>query len=78
MCEFEEFLFNCECSKIRLKSYCHAARNDPNHQCFRVKILRNVWEQGRDCDECIAKRAAASDNATDSKQDAQEKDKPAA
>ncbi len=52
MCDYEEFHFNCGHDIIRLQSYCHFARNDPNHQCFGVKRLRNIWEQGRDCDNC--------------------------
>ncbi|KAK1771205.1 hypothetical protein QBC33DRAFT_236543 [Phialemonium atrogriseum] len=52
MCDYEEFLFACGCSTIRLKSYCHFARNDPNHQCFGVKKLRNSWEQVKDCEAC--------------------------
>ncbi|RTE72530.1 hypothetical protein BHE90_013050 [Fusarium euwallaceae] len=46
MCDWEEFLFLCNHSTLRLKSYCHFARNDPNHQCFGVKVLRNSWRQG--------------------------------
>ncbi|KAL1912017.1 hypothetical protein Sste5344_002212 [Sporothrix stenoceras] len=49
MCEYEEYLFNCGCSQKRLKSYCHLARNDLNHQCFGVPKLRNVWDQQVDC-----------------------------
>ncbi|KAL2758640.1 hypothetical protein ACRALDRAFT_207778 [Sodiomyces alcalophilus JCM 7366] len=32
MCDWEEFLFTCSHSTVRLKAYCHFARNDPNHQ----------------------------------------------
>jgi len=52
MCDYEEFLFDCGHSHQRLKSYCHFARNDPNHQCFGVKKLRDVWEQQTVCDDC--------------------------
>jgi len=55
MCDYEEFLFDCGCSEQRLKSYCHFARNDPHHQCFGVKKLRDVWEQRRLCDACTLK-----------------------
>ncbi|KAL0942506.1 uncharacterized protein CTRU02_200392 [Colletotrichum truncatum] len=54
MCDFEEFLFTCEHSTVRLKSYCHFARNDPNHQCFGVKVLRNSWQQSTPCDNCVS------------------------
>ncbi|KAF6816262.1 hypothetical protein CSOJ01_03111 [Colletotrichum sojae] len=53
MCDFEEFLFTCNHSIVRLKSYCHFARNDPNHQCFGVKVLRNSWQQNTPCDNCV-------------------------
>ncbi|KAI0601240.1 hypothetical protein F4775DRAFT_589454 [Biscogniauxia sp. FL1348] len=56
MCDWEEFLFVCNHSTLRLKSYCHFARNDPNHQCFGVKMLRNSWFQdGQLCDACLEK-----------------------
>ncbi|EFQ29136.1 uncharacterized protein GLRG_04280, partial [Colletotrichum graminicola M1.001] len=54
MCDWEEFLFTCNHSIVRLKSYCHFARNDPNHQCFGVKVLRNSWRQSVPCDNCIS------------------------
>ncbi|OLN85867.1 hypothetical protein CCHL11_05398 [Colletotrichum chlorophyti] len=54
MCDWEEFLFTCNHSILRLKSYCHFARNDPNHQCFGVKVLRNSWRQNVPCDDCIS------------------------
>ncbi|KAK0635618.1 hypothetical protein B0T17DRAFT_459806, partial [Bombardia bombarda] len=52
MCDFEEFVFTCSHSTFRLKSYCHYARNDPNHQCNRVKKLRHVWDQDYECEKC--------------------------
>ncbi|KAI1439224.1 hypothetical protein GGR50DRAFT_8930 [Xylaria sp. CBS 124048] len=55
MCDWEEFLFVCSHSELRLKSHCHSARNDPNHQCFGVKVLRHSWFQdGQLCDNCLA------------------------
>ncbi|KAI0472546.1 hypothetical protein GGR56DRAFT_676629 [Xylariaceae sp. FL0804] len=55
MCDWEEFLFDCSHSTLRLKSYCHFARNDPNHQCMGVKVLRHSWPQrGQLCDDCLA------------------------
>ncbi|RDA83558.1 hypothetical protein CP532_5354 [Ophiocordyceps camponoti-leonardi (nom. inval.)] len=56
MCDFEEFLFTCNHSAFRLKSFCHFARNDPYHQCYGVKVLRNSWQQGKLCDDCLAER----------------------
>ncbi|KAH7358465.1 hypothetical protein B0T11DRAFT_104278 [Plectosphaerella cucumerina] len=53
MCDWEEFLFICDHSILRLKSYCHSARNDPNHLCFGVKVLRNSWHQGIPCETCF-------------------------
>ncbi|KAF7542946.1 hypothetical protein G7Z17_g11148 [Cylindrodendrum hubeiense] len=52
MCDFEEFRFTCDHYTVRLKSYCHFARNDPNHQCFGVKTLRNSWRQSGACEDC--------------------------
>ncbi|WJG35323.1 uncharacterized protein FOBCDRAFT_223142 [Fusarium oxysporum Fo47] len=61
MCDWEEFLFACNHSTLRLKSYCHFARNDPNHQCFGVKVLRKSWRQCVPCDNCaITCRASES------------------
>ncbi|KAM7209198.1 hypothetical protein V8F20_000536 [Naviculisporaceae sp. PSN 640] len=57
MCDYEEFVFTCTHSTIRLKSYCHFARNDPNHQCFGVKKLRNVWDQNYECENCREKKS---------------------
>ncbi|KAK3684881.1 hypothetical protein B0T22DRAFT_464371 [Podospora appendiculata] len=57
MCDFEEFVFTCSHSIIRLKSYCHFARNDPHHQCFGVKKLRNVWDQTTECEKCRERHA---------------------
>ncbi|KAH9900143.1 hypothetical protein F4778DRAFT_782257 [Xylariomycetidae sp. FL2044] len=55
MCDWEEFLFVCRHSTLRLKSYCHFARNDPNHQCLGVKKLRDSWYQDNQlCDDCLA------------------------
>ncbi|RDA93636.1 hypothetical protein CP533_4918 [Ophiocordyceps camponoti-saundersi (nom. inval.)] len=56
MCDWEEFLFTCNHSALRLKSFCHFARNDPYHQCYGVKVLRNSWNQGKLCDNCLAER----------------------
>ncbi|KIH94434.1 hypothetical protein SPBR_06300 [Sporothrix brasiliensis 5110] len=66
MCEYEEFLFNCGCSQTRLKSYCHLARNDLNHQCFGVAKLRNVWDQQVDCNSCISKQRPSMSSASSS------------
>ncbi|KAK7923198.1 hypothetical protein PG985_007269 [Apiospora marii] len=60
MCDYEEFLFDCEHSVVRLKSYCHFARNDPNHECLGVKVLRNSWRQhGQLCDGCASAIASS-------------------
>ncbi|KAM9875133.1 hypothetical protein VDGL01_10803 [Verticillium dahliae] len=53
MCDWEEFLFTCSHSIVKLKSYCHFARNDPHHQCFSVKVLRHSWRQGVPCEKCL-------------------------
>lgn len=54
MCDYEEFLFECGHSTILLKSHCHFARNDPNHQCLGVKVLRESWRQeGQLCGACF-------------------------
>ncbi|KAL2138390.1 hypothetical protein VTI28DRAFT_6875 [Corynascus sepedonium] len=59
MCDFEEFSFTCGHYAIRLKSYCHRARNHPQHRCNSVQKLRDIWEQGRPCDECEERRRQA-------------------
>ncbi|KAK4463979.1 hypothetical protein QBC42DRAFT_304448 [Cladorrhinum samala] len=56
MCDYEEFIWTCNCSDFRLKSYCHRARNTPGHACTFVKRLRHCWEQGRPCDNCIMRQ----------------------
>lgn len=53
MCDFEEFLFECGHGIVRFKSNCHFRRNDPNKECYSVKVLRNSWKQdGEVCDTC--------------------------
>lgn len=53
MCDFEEFLFECGHGIVRFKSNCHFRRNDPNKECYSVKVLRNSWKQdGEVCDSC--------------------------
>ncbi|KAJ6443257.1 UDP-glucose 6-dehydrogenase [Purpureocillium lavendulum] len=63
MCDWDEFLFACNHSVFRLKWHCHSARNDPNHRCYRVQVLRNSWRQARLCDDCIAQTRAQAQNA---------------
>jgi hypothetical protein len=55
MCDWEEFLFTCNHSAVRLKSYCHLARNNNNnnHACPSVKILRKSWQQPTPCEGCL-------------------------
>ncbi|KAL1837969.1 hypothetical protein VTJ49DRAFT_3177 [Mycothermus thermophilus] len=60
MCDYEEFAFTCGHSTIRLKCYCHRARNHPNHYCTFVKKLRDIWEQDGPCDACAAAAASAA------------------
>ena len=52
MCDWEEFLFTCSHSTVRLKSYCHFARNSNNHACASVKVLRKCWQQDVPCENC--------------------------
>lgn len=52
MCDWEEFIFGCSCSYTKRKNYCHFARNDPNHQCFGVQVLKKVWDVPEICDKC--------------------------
>lgn len=54
MCDYEEFLFTCGHSEIRLMSYCHFARNDDYHECYGVKVLRKCWRQAGPCEPCVA------------------------
>ena len=67
MCHWEEFLFSCNHSALRLKSYCHFARNHPRHRCFGVKVLRDSWQQGVRCEACRAAVAAATAAAADTR-----------
>ena len=53
MCDWEEFLFTCNHSTVRLKSHCHFARNSPNHACPNVKVLRKSWQQVVPCERCV-------------------------
>ncbi|PHH90429.1 hypothetical protein CDD83_3666 [Cordyceps sp. RAO-2017] len=66
MCDWEEFLYSCNHSVLRLKSYCHFARNEPDHQCYGVKVLRNSWQQGVLCEKCTAQCQAANTKTQDS------------
>lgn len=52
MCDWEEFIFGCSCSYTKRKNYCHFARNDPNHQCFGVQVLKKVWDVPEACEKC--------------------------
>lgn len=52
MCEFEEYLFSCGHSTVRLKNHCHIARNSTGHKCRGVKVLRSSWYQGVPCESC--------------------------
>ncbi|POS80552.1 hypothetical protein DHEL01_v201053 [Diaporthe helianthi] len=63
MCDWEEFIFGCSCSYTKRKSYCHFARNDPNHQCFGVQVLKKVWEVPEICDKCSQRNNRTSSRA---------------
>jgi uncharacterized Fe-S cluster-containing protein len=52
MCDWEEFIFTCNHSEFRRKSYCHRARNHPTHACNSVKKLRDCWYQPNACEAC--------------------------
>jgi hypothetical protein len=60
MCDYDDFVFTCGHSVQKLKSHCHQARNHPQHICYFVQFLRNVWPQGRKCDACVATEQAAA------------------
>lgn len=53
MCDWEVFQYT-ECSHEIMKrlSYCHFARNDPYHQCFGVKVVKNRWTHRMYCPPC--------------------------
>ena len=74
MCDFEEFLFDCRHSEIRLKSWCHFARNEPNHRCHGVKVLRNTWPQLRLCDPCELARLRWMEKQIRQKNEQEQKD----
>lgn len=63
MCDWEEFIFGCSCSYTKRKNYCHFARNDPNHQCFGVQVLKKVWDVPEACDKCSTSGARSSSRA---------------
>ena len=57
MCYFELVTYHCQHQVHRRCSYCHFARNDQNHACFGVKVLRRtVPEPREDCDACVRHR----------------------
>lgn len=60
MCDWEEFLFTCNHSAVRLKSYCHFARNNQDHSCPSVKVLRKSWQQTVPCEHCTGEWMGAS------------------
>lgn len=60
MCDWEEFIFGCSCTYTKRKNYCHFARNDPNHQCFGVQVLKKVWDVTEACDKCSSSRASTT------------------
>lgn len=60
MCDWEEFIFGCSCSYTKRKNYCHFARNDPNHQCFGVQVLKKVWDVPEACDKCSTSSSRAA------------------
>lgn len=64
MCDWEEFIFGCSCSYTKRKNYCHFARNDPNHQCFGVQVLKKVWDVPEACDKCSTSGSGSSSRAT--------------
>lgn len=64
MCDWEEFIFGCSCSYTKRKNYCHFARNDPNHQCFGVQVLKKVWDVPEVCDKCNTNSSRAAMQAS--------------
>lgn len=60
MCDWEEFIFGCQCTYTKRKNYCHFARNDPNHQCFGVQVLKKVWDIPEACEKCCSRRTATN------------------
>ncbi|KAK0384909.1 hypothetical protein NLU13_7388 [Sarocladium strictum] len=68
MCAWEEFLFICNHSVLRVQSRCHFARNDPQHRCYNVKQLKNTWLQDRPCKECTRSLRDGSSSATETTQ----------
>ncbi|KAH7360892.1 hypothetical protein BKA65DRAFT_194670 [Rhexocercosporidium sp. MPI-PUGE-AT-0058] len=65
MCDYEKFTFNCGHSAEKLLSYCHFARNDIYHQCFGVKVTKNIWSRNYLCPPCeqIERQRQAAINA---------------
>ncbi|KAF2027676.1 hypothetical protein EK21DRAFT_30538, partial [Setomelanomma holmii] len=53
--QYEKINFSaCGHEEKRLASYCHFARNDPNHQCFGAWNYKYEWTQHQHkCNNCI-------------------------
>lgn len=60
MCEIEIFTMACSHEFTKLLSYCHFARNDPLHQCFGPKTVKNRWAQRAICGSCAEARDKAA------------------
>ena len=52
MCSFELMTYPCQHHVFRRCSYCHFARNDEDHACRGVKVLKRTRQDSSDCDAC--------------------------
>jgi hypothetical protein len=58
MCDYNRFSYTCSPhhDRLELLSYCHFARNDPYHQCFGVKVVKNHYMKTMPCEDCGGSR----------------------
>ena len=53
MCNFETLHYRCGHTDRRRYAYCHAARNDPDHVCLGVKVMKRTYSiLDADCERC--------------------------
>ena len=66
MCNFETTTFRCGHAVIHRSAWCHHARNDPNHICSGVQVMKtHRLVESEDCNNCIQRHRQ---NALDQQQ----------
>jgi hypothetical protein len=55
MCNYDGVHFGCDHNRLLLRNYCHFARNDPNHMCLGVKVIKKEYNDlGYNCPDCVS------------------------